>query len=125
MRFLLLTLLIRFDLMNHTEREVNQEKNAVASFDLRSRITIRYSKPEQFQSNAEMRWMTQTDLRRIAAQFFSSSWFWRTTRREKSYFFFFCFICCTSRAWMPKYWETPMAWHWSMDAESNETRSLE
>ena len=33
---------------------MNQEKNAVASFDLRSRITIRYSKPEQFQSNAEM-----------------------------------------------------------------------
>ena len=28
---------------------------------------------------------------------------------KKDYFRFFCCICLTMRAWMPKYWETPMA----------------
>ena len=45
--------------------------------------------------------------------------------KKKNYFpFFFC-ICLTMRACMPKYCETPMAWHWSMDALSNETMSEE
>jgi hypothetical protein len=49
----------------------------------------------------------------------------RSSSGQKNYLpFFFC-SCRTIRAWIPKYWETPIAWHWSMDALSKETRSAE
>jgi hypothetical protein len=48
---------------------------------------------------------------------------------DGDYFFLFCAFCIafalTIRACNPKYRETPIASHWSIDALSNDTRSLE
>jgi hypothetical protein len=38
---------------------------------------------------------------------------------------FLVFLAWTIRACMPKYWETPIAWHWSRDVLSKETISSE
>gem|GEM_PF-5866591 len=108
MRFLLLSLLISFDLMSLTKREADQEKNA-GSVLRHSKKSVRTSRkrraagssknPSGFFSSSNLALLNSSEFEEvrqdfeneksrrlfeeILMDFFSSSWFLRTSRNSK------------------------------------------